>query len=276
MSRKSKLRQQRKHALVDIAVLTAGVIDPAVFRKCIEAIVREMQTVESELYVFRNGNVPETQKAYDDILASSPAKVLRNNQDVGFPAGTNRAIRAGYAPLVLFVSDDVILHEGTLAKLVKRMDDPTIGLCGLKLMFPEDSQDPGRPAGRVQHIGHSINVQGNITHPLLGWSPNNPKCNVSRDVQSVTGAAFMVRRNTFLKAGGFFEGYGNGYFEDVDLNLTIRSMGSRVYIDTDCTATHWVGSTFIKRNQPTNMEVNRMILIQRKGRLFVNDAWTFW
>lgn len=273
---KNRKRTNKRNTLVDIAVLTAGVIEPALFGKCLSAIKREMESIPSELYIFHNGSVPETRREYDELMEQAGATVLRNNQDIGFPAGANRVIRRGTSPLVLFISDDIILHEGTLEKLVRRMDDPTIGICGLKLTFPDDSQDAGRPAGRVQHIGHAVNVRGDIIHPLLGWSKNNPKCNISREVQSVTGAVFLVRRRVFQKAGGFFEGYGRGYFEDVDLNLTIRGLGYKVFIDTECTATHYVGATFIKKNQPTNMEVNRMILLQRKGRQLFNDAFAFW
>jgi len=162
------------------------------------------------------------------------------------------------------------------------MDNPEIGLCGLKLIFPQDSTDPGRPAGRVQHIGHGIDVRGEVTHPLMGWLPENPKCCVSREVQSVTGAVFMVRRSVFIKAGGFFEGYGKGYFEDVDLNLTIQSLptgqGSnyKIWLNAEATATHWTGATFIKKNEPVPMEVNRIILLQRKGKMLINDSFTYW
>lgn len=275
MSRKQKNRKPARRTLVDIALLTAGVIEPAVFRKCVDAIAREMQTVESELHIMRNGDVPETRAAYDAVVPEY-AKVKYSREDLGFPQGANRAIRAGTSPLVLFISDDIILDEGTLEKLVRRMDNPAIGLCGLKLIFPPDSPDPSRPAGRVQHIGHGIDIRGEITHPLMGWSPENPKCNISRELQSVTGAVFMVRRNVFLKAGGFFEGYGKGYFEDVDLNLRIRQMGHKIFIDTSATAVHYTGATFIKKNQPTNMQVNRMIMLQRVGGLLQNDSWTFW
>lgn len=276
-------RKPVRNSLVDIALLTAGIIEPSVVRDCVTAIKREMETVDSSFYVCRNGSVPETRQAYDEILSIIPnAHIKHQSENVGYPRGANLVIRAGTAPLVLFISDDIILHEGTLLKLVRRMDDPSIALCGLKLIFPNESTVPGRPAGRVQHIGHGIDIRGEITHPLLGWRPDNPKCCKSREVQSVTGAVFMVRRRLFMQAGGFFEGYGKGYFEDVDLNLTLRTIpykdgqNYRVFIDADATATHWTGATFIKKNEPVPMDVNRITLIRRRGSLMVNDNWTFW
>lgn len=282
-------RKPTKHSLVDIALLTAGAVDPAVFRDCITAIKREMESVPSTLYVCFNGRVPETQQAYKEILDTVPGVQIKSlNQNFGFPRGANTVIRAGTSPLVLFVSDDIVLDQGTLGKLVKTMDDPQIGLCGLKLIFPEGT--PSGPAGRVQHIGHAIDIRGEVTHPLIGWKPDNPKCCVSREVQSVTGATFMVRRDVFRKAGGFFEGYGRGYFEDVDLNLTIRMLPFRetviegnkqvlyykIWINTEATALHYTGATFIKNKEPGNMEVNKMILRQRRGHVLMNDSFNFW
>lgn len=276
-------RKAIRRSLVDVALLTAGYVDPPIFRECVSAIKREMQTVDSSFYVFRSGNVPETREAYDEILDTiENAHVKHSSEKLGFPAGANRVIRAGTSPLVLFVSDDIILHEGTLKKLVATMDNPQIALCGLKLIFPPDSTDPTRPAGRVQHIGHAIDIRGEITHPLINWKPNNPRCCVSREVQSVTGAAFIVRRHVFLRAGGFFEGYGKGFFEDVDLNLRIRTMpwnekqNYKIWLNAEATAYHYTSATWLKKQEPLPMDVNKMIMHQRVGRLMQNDSWSFW
>jgi len=270
MSRKHQKNAQ--NTLVDIALLVGGMVDPKIFEDCLRSICTEAASIQSKVYVFRNGIPAETKVAYDEILQRYPVTVLQNRENKGFSFGANRAIRAGFSPLVLFVTDDVILDDGTLDKLVRRMDDPTIGLCGLKLIFPADSTDKGRPAGKVQHVGHGIDIRGEIVHPLIGWSPENPKCNVSRDVASVTGACFIVRRKVFNEAGGFFEGYGLGYYEDVDLCMEIRKLGHRVFIDTEATAIHYVGSSFMKtKNAP--MAQNRALLRERKGQMFTHDSW---
>lgn len=284
-------RKPIKNSLVDVALLTAGYVDIPVFQDCVSAIKREMGTVDSSFYVFRSGNVPETRQAYDEILATIPsAHIKHSSEKLGFPAGANRVIRAGTSPLVLFISDDIILHEGTLLKLVRTMDNPQIALCGLKLIFPPDSTDPTRPAGRVQHIGHAIDIRGEITHPLIGWKPDNPKCCVTREVQSVTGAVFMVRRNLFIRAGGFFEGYGKGFFEDVDLNLTLRTipykeiwegenktvLNYKIWINAEATAYHHTSATWLKKKEQLPMQENKMILFQRRGNLMMNDNWSFW
>lgn len=276
-------RNPVRNSLVDIALLTCGLVDLPVFRDCVSAIKREMQTIDCQFHIILNGLAPEARESFNQIIQTIPNPRMKHSSErLGFSAGANRIIRQGTSPLVLFITDDVILHEGTLRKLVQTMDDPTIGLCGLKLIFPEDSTDPTHPAGRVQHIGHGIDIRGEVTHPLIGWFPANPKCNVSRELQSVTGGVFMVRRNTFLRAGGFWEGYGIGYFEDVELCLTIRQIPNgkegnyKVWINTEATATHITNASMLKSEQPPTFDTNRFVFQKRNGGRMTNDNWTFW
>jgi GT2 family glycosyltransferase len=150
------------------------------------------------------------------------------------------------------------------------MDDPQIALCGMKLVFPDEEGDPARPAGRVQHVGHGISIRGSITHPFIGWTADNPKCCISREVASVTGAAFMVRRKLFEKVGGFFEGYGKGYFEDVDLCFSLAQLGFKIFIDTEAQAVHYTNQTMKDMELPP-LQFNEMILHVRHPNSF---RWT--
>lgn len=274
----SKKRKPISNTVLDIALLTSGMVDVSVFEKCVDAIKSEMDGIKCQFYVLMNGIPAENRKAFEEIVARiNNPRIKYSSERLGYPAGANRIIRAGTSPYILFITDDVILHPQSVKNALTRiMSDEKIGLCGFKLMFPEDSTDPGRPAGRIQHIGHGIDIRGEITHPLLGWKPDNPKCNNTREVLSVTGAIFLVKRNAFLKAGGFWEGYGLGYFEDVDLCLTLRQNGWTVWVDTTAEATHYTNATMIKINQPIPMDYNKMLFRQRRANMLINDSWTFW
>lgn len=280
-------RKPIKNSVVDIALLTCGLVDLPVFRDCVAAIKREIEGVEATFNVILNGLAPETREPFNEIVNTIPnARVKHSAERVGFSAAANKIIRQGTSPLVLFITDDITLHEGTLRKLLDFMLDKEhqdVGLCGLKMVFPKNSTDPGRPAGRVQHIGHAIDIRGEVTHPLLGWSPENPRCCITREVQSVTGGVFMVRRNVFLRSGGFFEGYGVGYYEDVDLCLTIRQIptgvdgqGYRIWIHAGATADHVTNASMLKANIRIPMDVNKFVFQQRNAGRMMNDSFTFW
>ena len=274
MSRK----RNKKKSGIDIALLSCGLVGEKIFRECVDAVVREAEEYNANIYAYLNGAPKDEKRVYEEILADHPQiNVSQTTERFGFPAGANKAIKKGSAPLVLFITDDIILHPGALKSLVDRVEsDDEIGLCGMKLIFPQDSADPSRPAGRIQHIGHAVDIRGEIVHPLIGWKPDNPKCNRSREVISVTGGVFLVRRDTFIRAGGFWEGYGLGYFEDVDLNLNIRNLGRKIWIETDAVGTHYTNTSMLKADSPPNMEGNKMIFRMRNAQRLVNDNWTFW
>ena len=229
-----------KNNILDIAILTAGRAD--LFGMCVDAVMSQMKP-EYKIAVCNNGH-PSNE--YEQIYKKLPegSIIKRNKEDTGYSNGANSCMNAGNAPLILLVTDDVFLHEGAIERLLETMKDPSIGMCGLKLLFPADSVDPNRPAGKVQHIGIATNIRGDIIHPLVGWSANNPKCNISREVVAVTGACFIIRREDFRRVRGFNPIYGAGYYEDIDLSYSIRSLGKRVYIDTRVSCHSWGWTDF--------------------------------
>jgi len=62
------------------------------------------------------------------------------------------------------------------------------------------------------------------------------------EVDAVTGASMLVRREVFGAVGGFDERYQNGY-EDVDLCLKVRKLGYRILYEPRSRAVHHEGKT---------------------------------
>lgn len=278
MGKRNRYSQEQKQSkLVDICILTAGRFD--MLEKCLEAVEREINSVSygCNVYLLDNGSDAEERIQHNDLFSKEfITSVKRINPNSGFPKGANSLIAMGKAPLVVFITDDVVYAEGTLDKLVRRMDDQSIGICGLKLLFPKDTTT--RPAGKVQHVGHSVNIRGEIIHPLLGWAADNSKTCISREVFSVTGASFIVRRNAFTKAGGFDEVYGRGTYEDVSLCLSLRQLGYKIYIDTECVASHYTGATVEKLKVGYPLDINSMIFKSKwmPTGLVIWDEASFW
>jgi GT2 family glycosyltransferase len=268
-------------AIIDVVVTFGGRFD--CLETCLNALYREAKQNPISVILVDNASPAEEKLEHLELFQTYPKdlvsfKTKRLTPVRGFPEMANDGAREGKAPLIMFLSDDVELAEGALDKVIRRMDDPQIGVVGIKLLFPLNSTNPGRPAGKVQHVGHSMNIRGEVIHPLLGWSADNPKCCKSQEVWSVTGACFTVRRSLFNKIGGFNMVYGKGYFEDCELCMAVHQAGQKVFVDCDAIGYHYTGATMEKFQLPAPLMENLMTFRSRwqKSGLLQWRELDFW
>ena len=270
---RNKHKKSQSKKPLDIVVTTAGRYDLLV--KCLESLEKQTVKTFNILLIDGNEDLAERNK-HRELFEKYNAKLLSVN--VGYPKLANTGARMGKAPLILFLSDDVMLKEDAIGRMLKVMEDEAIGVLGTKLLFPEDSIEAGRPAGKVQHIGLAMDVEANVIHPLVGWSTEHPKCNVSRQVFGVTGASLLIRRNLFIKIGGFDTAYGMGTFEDVDLCVATRKQGKMVVINTDIVGYHHVGATVKLKKMGFPLQENRNVFRAKwqSEEAFGFDSWSFY
>lgn len=271
---------------IDIVITFTNRFD--CLEKCLTALYQEAQIIPLNIYIVDNASPADERQKNNSLFVYHPEwdlqhgikefRVKRLPTQQGFPFVANEGAKMGRSSLIMFLSDDVELHPGTLEKVVNDFADPSIGIMGIKLIFPPTSTDPNRPAGKVQHIGLALNIRGIPVHPLVGWSADNPKTNMTRDVWATTGACYTIRRDLFMRVGGFGLEYGRGTFEDCDLCLKVRQLGARIRVDTNATAYHYVGATAEKLQQPFPLQQNLQIFQGKWSQtgLLVYDEWLYW
>lgn len=274
MSKQHRKVSNKLNILVDIVIPVYRRFD--LLEQCLNALPDAAGGVSYRVILVDNGS-PEDEKVFYNSL-SPDIKVIRNKQNLGFPKGCNMGASVGYSPLVFFLNSDLIMKPGSLELLVRNMDDPKVGVVGMKLIFPDD---PGtldgsiRPANKLQHIGLAVNIRANVFHLFMGWNPNHPKVQAMRNVQFVTGAALMTRRSLFLKAGKFFEGYGLGTWEDIDLCVEIRKLGYNIVVEPKAEGIHYTSASATTYGIGFNLEGNRQLFLSRHGKDLIYDEWQY-
>ena len=268
MSKKHKNKSVKpiQDTLLDIIIPVMNRFD--LLEKCIQSISSAANEIKYNLILVDNAS--EKDKADQFYASLDKAIVIRNKENMGFPRACNQGASRKYSPLILFLNSDVILETNAIFNLVKTMDNPTIGVAGMKLLFPDEEQiydakinSNIRPAQKVQHVGMFCNLHGDFFHAYIGWSADNPKVLAIKDAYAVTGAALITRRNIWNKAGGFYEGYGIGTYEDIDFCLTVRDMGYNIVIEQTAVGTHYVGATAEQHKISYPLQYNRLIFLQR-------------
>jgi len=136
-------------------------------------------------------------------------KIIRLKKNYGFAKGYNIAINCIDAELVALLNDDTKPDPHWLEELIKTIEsDSRIFAAGSKILFYD------KPT-LINHAGGFLTIIGaGIDHGI--FQKDIPKYDKPRYVGCVCGAAMLIRRNIFLRLGGFDETYF-AYFEDTDL-----------------------------------------------------------
>jgi len=255
-------KPKKRKPVMDIVILTGGRFD--MLEKCLVAIkeVSALDKVPVHTIVIDNGTPRPLREKYEHLFDGVTSKRLYN--PVGFAEGCNKGASLGKSSLILFLNDDVVVLPGFFKSMVKRIKSPKVGIVGAKLLFPLDSMDANRPAGAIQHVGITTRITGAVYHLFVGWSADNPRAQIEGDVWAVTGAALLVHRGLFHKAGGFDPMYGLGTWEDVDLCMASHAMGYKVQLEPKAVAYHYTGAT--------STSLNRPFPVQRNMQMFY-DKW---
>jgi GT2 family glycosyltransferase len=271
MSRKR--RSKKPQTLVDICIPVHGQFE--LLERCIASIPDAIGDIPYQVLIFDNDSPKDEADEFYRNLDKS-IRVTRNKTNVGFPMACNAMVAMGKSPLIFLLNSDVILDPMSVDKLVRVMDDPKVGVVGMKLIFPDE--DSGleigpRPAGKIQHIGLTTNIRADVIHAFIGWSPDHPRVNAQSEVFAVTGAALMTRRDIWNKVGGLFEGYGMGTYEEVDFQMVVRELGYNILVEPQASAVHFTGATVEKYRLGYNLRNNQMLIMQRWSQKLTWWQW---
>ena len=207
---------------VDIVVPVYG--QPQLVRQCVESV---LATTENAHLILVDDNSPgnEIQKLFREWSHHTRMTLSQTPTNLGFLGTCKHAAKLGHAPYILFLNSDTeAIEMGWLEKLIPSRDD--IAIVGAKLLYPPST--PGPMAGKIQHAGVARDENGVPYHPFLGWNVDSPQANQPREVNAITGACFLVRRQIWDELGGWDPPFGRGVYEDVDLCWQARQKGYRV------------------------------------------------
>lgn len=196
---------------------------------------------------------------------SSPFRAVAHAGERGFATACNAGAREARGRRLLFVNDDVELEATTVAALEHILDDPGVAAVGPNVWSEQL---------RRSESGSRLEWRRGVLDARQDALPENGVW----DVPFLTGAAVAVRRDEFLRIGGFDERLAPYYWEDVDLCLRLRA-GRRLLVVGDAIVRHRHGATIGTegpRARRIVYERNRLLVTWRHAggqRMAVHLAW---
>lgn len=196
------------------SVIVVGYNSHAYLPQCIESILRELGP-HDELIVVDNGS---TDGSAGLVAGRFPQARLLRGENAGYAGGNNRGAALARGEYLVFLNPDTVLAPGALHALLAPLEQqPDIGLttaCIVHMNQPE----------LINTCGNTMHYTG-LTY-CRGAGQPRARYAESAEVDSVSGAAFAMRRALFARLGGFDERFFM-YVEDTDLSWRARLAGYR-------------------------------------------------
>jgi len=210
-----------------ISVIVLAWNGAAYIEDCLESLVAQDYPA-FEVLVVDNGSTDDTP---DIVTQRFPqVRLIRNHRNLGFAAGNNVGLAAAGGDLLVLLNVDTQVHAGWLAALADAFADPSVGIAGCKLLYPD---------GTIQHAGGFVyGPRGEAEH-LGRYAPDDGRFGELADVEFVTGAALAICRIALDQIGLLDEGFSPIYYEDIDWCYRVRAAGWRVVYVPQAVVTHY-------------------------------------
>lgn len=254
---------------------------------CLRSLQRHAPSVAFEVIVIDDASPDASAR----ILAQVEGlRLIRNDMNLGFVGSSNEGAAIALGDYLLFLNNDTQVTAGWMDGLLACFNDrPDCGIAGSRLIYPD---------GRLQEAGGLMFADGSAWNTGRFEQRDAPAWRYRRDVDYVSGASLMIRRELFEKLGGFDRRYSPAYYEDADLAFAVRQAGLLVYYEPSSTVIHREGisagtnlhsgmkryqvvnrtkfaekwTAALQQQPPAGTPVQRALRWRRRGRVLVVDS----
>jgi len=230
----------------DVAVILVGLNAREFVRGCLESLGKaQWRRCRHQIIYVDNGSSDGTP---DMIRAEFPGvRVHVNPTNLGFCPAANQGAEMADARYFYFLNDDTLVLDDAIALLVETMDAmPDVGTIGSRLLYPDGSEQwSGR---RFPSMMNALFGRRSLLTRLFPNAPFVKEYLCSRqlnghdpfDVDWVSAAGQIVRRETFDAVGRFAEDYY--YWHEAVFCDRILRHGRRVLLHPRSKVIHFEGS----------------------------------
>lgn len=173
--------------------------------RCLSAIHGHVE----EIVVVMDGNSLTFQA--DDVVS-----VPSTGKRIGYGKTCNRGARHSTGEWLLMLNNDCYLDAAAVGHMLACADED-VAVVGCLLRYPD---------GTIQH-GGTMRPKGHVGFGHRDWKKREATIRQPCDMEFVTFAAALVRREAFYEIRGFDEDY-DCYSEDTDFCMRVRRAGWRV------------------------------------------------
>jgi GT2 family glycosyltransferase len=234
--------------MTDLSILIVNWNSKEDLSACLRSLFAMNPAFSPEVIVVDNASYDGVEQL---LQADYPAvRFIQSDRNLGFAKANNMAAKESRGDILLFLNPDTEFVDDSLVRAVATMqDDPSISIAGFKILNTDRTLQTSClqsfPSITNQFLDSEFLRKLFPKSRLWGVEALLSDSRALSDVDVVSGACLMIRRNAFESVGGFSEEYFM-YSEDVDLCYKVRSCQGRNVFMPFCTVVHHGGSSSSK------------------------------
>ncbi len=226
--------------------------------RCLEALLVQ-QPAPDEVILVDNASDDGSREF---VAARFPTvRVLDTGRNAGPCHARNVGAAAARGELCLFVDNDVVLHAGAVAALLRVLaEHPEAAMAQARSLCGDDESV-------VHYDGGDLHFLGTLV--LHHWyRPLAEVAAGTREVGAAVALCFLVRKQRYEEVGGFDERLFILY-EDNQFAYKLRMRGHRIWLAADARCTHLAGTAGLSVRGAAASYPGRRTFLHSRNRYYV-------
>lgn len=218
----------------EISVVVVTFNNESSIKQCLESL-RESSSIR-EVLVVDNNSVDQT---INIVKSFKQVVLIKLKENIGFAKACNLAASKASGDYLFLLNPDTEALDKSLDILLDYLrQHPSVGIVAPQLVMPS-----GKPQPSVRKLPTLIGlVREYYLQQKSSYSEYVPSGIEPVEVESVYGAAMLIKKNVFQQLGGFNEKYFL-YYEDLDFCRRVRSNSLKVVYNPQAKVRHEIGQS---------------------------------
>lgn len=232
--------------IIDVSIVSVSYKVKDKLFKCISSIYDSKPKVNFEIIVVDNNEKDSLQK---ELKRKFPKVIyVKSERNLGFGAGNNLGVKHARGEYLFFLNPDTKVLKNAVDNLYSFLrNNKNAGIVSPVLFdkYINPLENQGYKELTPMRAFFSYSIFRKVFPDKTIYSNFNSqfwKKNPIKEVDTITGAALMIKKDTFNKVNGFDEDYFL-YFEENDISKKVRELGYKLFVNSNSKIIHKVGQS---------------------------------